>query len=105
MNYNFEFTQALVFILLGVIFFKEEMKRWFAIKFLKTDAPADLSYISGKMNQLAHHFNHETTGLLTDIRDELRYVRKAQEEQYKQTAVILLKVEEVIKYGVPERKP
>lgn len=97
---TFNFPEILILVLLGILFFKEEMKTWIPkLLGIKPSNPSvGLSDIGGKMDKLAGHFNHETTTLLTEIRDDLK-------GQGRMTTTILQRVEEIIKYGVLERKP
>lgn len=101
----FHFPEILILILLGILFFKEEMKVWIPrlLGFGRSE-PIGLAEIGGKMDTLSGYYNHETTGLLSGILEELKWVRRDQASQSKQLEHIITRVEEVIKYGVPERK-
>lgn len=103
-----DFTQVLILILVAALFFKDEL-RLVLRKYFGGDIPFDQRTPVEKktevmMGQLVQHYNHETTGILTEILQELKYVRKDQNVQGEKLNAIIGKVEEMIKYGVPERK-
>lgn len=102
---TFDFTQILILVLIAILFFKEEMKSWIPRFFgLKGNSPgAGMKELGLKMDTLSGHYNHETTGLLSGILEELKWVRRDQAAQAKQLEHIITRVEEVIKYGVPSR--
>lgn len=92
MTSDYSFLQYLVLILLGILFFKEELKRWFSDKLGLKSRSLDF-----KMDTLSQHFNHETTHLLTDI---LAETKKSAEHAEK--AVLML--EEFKEYGIKPRR-
>lgn len=91
------FLQVLTLILVALLFGKDTFLPWigekyFGIKRVDEPAPAKpgaLPRIERKMDELQLHFNHETTELLQQIRDN--------------TAETVRKLDEFEKYGVPAR--
>ena len=62
MEYNF--LEILIFVLLALLFAKEQLFAWVGKKFnLKG------SVTERKMDTLAHYFNHDTTAHLTKLHD------------------------------------
>lgn len=94
------FMEFLIIVLIALSFFREEFSRWLKDKLgLKNG-----NGVENKMDQLVGHYNHETTALLTSILGELKWVRKDQNAHSEKINSLINKVEEIIKYGVPERK-
>lgn len=94
------FLEFLIVLLLILSFFREEFGRWLKEKLgLKNG-----NGVEKKMDHLVSHYNHETTALLSSILGELKWVRKDQNNQSEKINTLINKVEEIIKYGVPERK-
>ena len=112
---EFSFLEILILLLLGTLFFKEQMAELFRAKFLgkkkSKDSVAGLSYeeriatleFLGKekdekvhnvllesFNRLESHFNHETTDLLQKISENTKATND--------------KLGEFEKYGIPCRK-
>lgn len=109
---SLDFSQVLILLLVGSLFFKDEiraaLKKYFGLNFGRSNddtiTQPELKNMDAKMTQLQTHYNDETTHLLTDILGVLRSVREEQTEQSKSINSIISKVEEIIKYGVPERR-
>lgn len=100
-----DFSQVLILILIGSLFFKDEI-RILMTKYFKL--PANGSGTAEKlqttMNQLQHHYNDETTHILTDILEESRRHTQKLDVVIDNSKSILNRQDEMIKYGVPERK-
>lgn len=83
---EFDFLQTLTLILIGLLFGKDTVLPWIAQKFgfklndqlkdARDEVMADnrnaMQPLLSEMEELKLHYNHETTDLLTEIRDELR---------------------------------
>ncbi len=66
---HFSFLEGLILFLIGLLFFKEQLVPAVMSKFgvnIKKLATSE------QVDTLTEHFNHETTELLTEIRDDLR---------------------------------
>lgn len=79
---EFDFLQTLTLFLIALLFGKDTLLPWLGEKFgikvgnTREDVKADnrnaLQPLLTEMETLSEHFNHATTDLLTEIRDELR---------------------------------
>lgn len=97
------FTEILILLLICLLFAKEQLISWFNRMFGSKAEPTGNGIVS-KIDKLAQHYNHETTHLLTEILQELKFVRRDQSDQGRKLEMIISKVEEIIKYGVKELK-
>lgn len=87
---SLNFLQILTLLLIALLFGKDTLLPWLGEKFFGIKRP-DENRLEAKMDELQLHFNHETTELLTDIRDN--------------TAATARKLEEWEKYGTPPPRP
>lgn len=94
------FLQGLTLILIGLLFFKEEIIPWIKEK---------LGFKSGKMatseqmEELSDHYNHETTDLLTGINEGIAKVNENLIVMGETIKEVSRKQQEWEKYGVPAR--
>lgn len=95
---SLNFLQVLTLLLVALLFGKDTILPWMGQKFfgIKKDDQARSSKSSAnrleqKMDDLQLHFNHETTDLLSAIKDN--------------TAATTRKLEEWEKYGTPPPRP
>ncbi len=95
---NFSFLEFLILLLLGILLFRDQVVPALMSKLgIKMDKPA-----SGKqMNTLTEHFNHETTELLTEIRDDFREMRADFREMSEGIKVVHRKHDEWEKHVFP----
>lgn len=63
-----------------------------------------LQSVNTRQGTLNHHFNDETTALLTEIKELLQLAQAGQEKEYAQHREILSKQDEMLKYGLPIRR-
>lgn len=88
-----DFLQTLILLLVGLLFFKENILSWIGKKlgFNNGDKVPDWA------KQLQFHYNHETTELLKEIRDSQTGMCKKMDK-----AINLLENQD--KYGIKVRK-
>lgn len=103
---NLNFLEILILVLLGLLFFKEQMsgvfKTWFNGKFGSSE-----ENVPGWASELLQHFNHDTTAQhdlthekLDSISRTVEMNSKKLDEHNKLEQVNSNKLDEIIKYGV-----
>lgn len=109
---SLDFSQVLILILVGSLFFREEiraaLKKYFGLNFNGNGAVSgsqpELKNMDQKMTQLQAHYNEETTHLLTELLHESRRHSAKLDMVIDHSRTIITKQDEMMKYGVPERK-
>lgn len=101
-------TQWITLLLIALLFGKDNLLPAILKKMGLTNGNGNK--LENKMDALTAHYNHDTTSLLTEIRDEIRElkdstsdVKELKETQCKKLDILLMKQEEILKYGVPTR--
>ncbi|MEK9208092.1 MAG: hypothetical protein AAB922_06400 [Patescibacteria group bacterium] len=88
-----DFLQTLILLLLGLLFFKENLLSWINKKFGFGNGEEKPHWAA----ELEHYFNHETTGILREIRDSQTNMCKKMDK-----AINMLENQD--KYGIKIRK-
>ena len=91
MEYNF--LQILILILIGLMFFKENLLKWVGRYFGFKNG----NTVETKVDKLTTHYNHEITQILNNILSEQRGIGRKMDTS-------ITKLDEIIKYGVKELK-
>ena len=90
---NFEFLQTLILLLIGLLFFKENVLSWIGKKLGFSNG----SKVPDWATKLQEHYNHDTTKLLEEIRD-------SQTNTCKKLDKVITLLENQDKYGVITRR-
>ena len=79
---DFSFIESLILILIGLLFFRDEVMP-FILKKLGIKKNGNAHATSEEMQELKHHYNHETTELLTEINEGIKDLNRKHEEYEK----------------------
>jgi peptidoglycan hydrolase CwlO-like protein len=96
---GFDFMEILIMVLVGLLFFKEQLFVLVRKKFGLSGQDTN-NDLSTKMDTLAQHFNHETTDILSDIRDIQKDIRDAQKKTCEKITKLIDHIDEMRVNGV-----
>lgn len=95
-----DFLQSLTILLIGLLFFKENVLVWISKKLGFTESDDTPLWAQ----KLTHHFNHETSEYHREHSESMRDLKKQHDNMQKgiDHAVVLLENQD--KYGIKTRK-
>lgn len=97
---NPDFLQSLILLLIGLLFFKENVLSWIGKKL----GFSGKERIPEWAEKLQFHYNHETTNQNTEVISLLREIRDQQRSACQKSDKIVMLLENQDKYGVRTRK-
>ena len=101
-DHAFSFQELLILILLGALFFKEQLLGWIGPKLgFKNGGEKG---VGEKVDQLAAYYNHDTTKKLDELIDMHNKTHQFSDKLYETMKDLARSVDEIMKYGVSCRE-
>lgn len=100
---GFNFQEVLILLLLGTLFFKEQLWGLISDRFGREEEEEEGEEVPAWAERLIGYYNHDTTDSQTKILDGLSELKSFQLEHNRLESDNNKKLDEILKYGVPCR--